>query len=790
MSRRATFQLMPSAQSLCAALALLTSQVPAQYSNHDATRPAPDPTGGTVAILVEAESFTDPGGWKLDTQFIDSMGSPYLLAHGLGTPVATAVTQVEVPAPGTYRVFVRTMDWVARWGAEGSPGRFDLRINGEALAPAAPFGTARSGATGTGWEWQDGGVVTLADAGAIELRLEDRSGFDGRCDAILLTNDLGFEPTDDDAVLPEWRRQLLNLPAEPTRHDGYDLVIVGGGYAGMGAAIAAARLGCKVALIQNRGVLGGNGSSEVRVWSKGEIRRGRFPRIGEIVEEFADNASRSPGRAQEFGDAKKESVIRAEANIDLYLHHHMYDVETSGTRVTAVTALDTRTSARRTFSGRCFVDATGHGSLGAIAGADVEMTPRGRMGMSNMWRWARADAPRAFPKTPWALPLTMRDFPYPRDHHGEWFWESGFDKDPLQDAEGIRDWNLRAVYGAFHAMKHGAQADKHRNAYLTWVAYIGGTRESRRLLGDVVLTQDDVVDKRAFEDGCVPSTWSIDLHYPKPQFAKKFPDNPFISVAEHDQRVDRTFGYPVPYRCFYSRNIDNLFMAGRCISVTHEALGTVRVMRTCGMMGEVVGKAASLCAQHDCTPREVHGEHLDELLELLRLPGSARRVSLDAELVIPANAIAAATASGGRPGRDATVLSGTVVDGLEATWTGSWTHSTGVPGYVGDGYRYANADSGADARFSFTLPAAGRYEVRVFYGAHSNRGTTVPIEVHDGQFAHPRTLDMRKSPGNGGWVSLGHFELPAAKALRLTIGTMGAGGVVHADAIQIVAAPR
>ena len=112
-------------------------------------------------------------------------------------------------------------------------------------------------------------------------------------------------------------------------------------------------------------------------------------------------------------------------------------------------------------------------------------------------------------------------------------------------------------------------------------------------MGDVVLTQEDIVNKREFPDGCVPSTWSIDLHYPKKQYAAKFPENPFISIAVHDRRIDRSYGYPIPYRCFYSRNIENLFMAGRCISVTHEALGTTRVMKTCGMMGEVVGRAAS-----------------------------------------------------------------------------------------------------------------------------------------------------------------------------------------------------
>jgi hypothetical protein len=131
----------------------------------------------------------------------------------------------------------------------------------------------------------------------------------------------------------------------------------------------------------------------------------------------------------------------------------------------------------------------------------------------------------------------MMDFPYPRDFHGPWYWESGYDKDPLGDAEGIRDWNLRAVFGAFNAMKNRDGADKHKNAKLTWVAYIGGPRESRRLLGDVILTEEDIVTKREFPDGCVPSTWSIDLHYPKKQYAQKFPDNPFISYAVHGKEL-------------------------------------------------------------------------------------------------------------------------------------------------------------------------------------------------------------------------------------------------------------
>ena len=186
----------------------------------------------------------------------------------------------------------------------------------------------------------------------------------------------------------------------------------------------------------------------------------------------------------------------------------------------------------------------------------------------------------------------------------EWFWESGFDKDALGDAEGIRDWNLRAVFGAFNAMKNGDGADKHKKPRFWPLSgqEPAGARESRRLMGDILLTQQDIVSKRDFTDGCVPSTWSIDLHYPKKQYAENIPTTCSSRSPITDSRIDRAYGYPVPYRCFYSRNLDNLFMAGRCISVTHEALGTTRVMKTCGMMGEVVGKAAYVCVKHEVLP--------------------------------------------------------------------------------------------------------------------------------------------------------------------------------------------
>lgn len=729
-------------------------------------------------LLVEAESFTQQGGWKLDTQFIHEMGSPYLLAHGLGRPVKDAKTKVKFPATGKYRLFVRTKDWVARWNAKGQPGRFQVTVDGKVVD--ATFGTE-----GKEWNWQDGGIVEIAKED-VELGLHDLTGFDGRCDALFFSRDLTAVPPNDSSVMPQWRRQLLGLKKEPTIKNGYDLVVVGGGYSGLGAAISAARMGCKVALIQNRPVLGGNGSSEVRVWAMGNIRRGKFPRIGEIIDEIQDHATKSPGTYEEFEDAKKERIVRAEKNLDLFLNHHAYKVSTEDGKISAVYAFDTRTSEHKSFHGKNFVDCTGHGTIGYLAGAAWEMTPKERMGMSNMWRWAEADAPVIFPETDWALDLEMKDFPYPRDFHGQWFWEGGFDKDPLNDAEGIRDWNLRAVFGAFNAMKNRDGKARHLKAILTWVAYIGGPRESRRLLGDVVLTQDDIVSKRDFPDGCVPSTWSIDLHYPKQQFAKKFPDNPFISIAKHDRRIDRTFGYPVPYRCFYSKNVDNLFMAGRCISVTHEALGTTRVMKTCGMMGEVVGKAASLCALKDCSPREVYTKHLDELKKLLELPGAARRANLTAKIEMPEKILP--TSPFGPPtGLNSKSLEGIILDDRIANFSGAWTEGQGLKGYVDYGYRYAGSDSGAKAEFTLKVKESGMYEIRVGYLAHENRGKSVPVTVQIGDKSKVARIDMtKKAPLENDFYSLGKFKLTPAQDGLLTIDTKGARGTVHVDAVQLI----
>jgi len=739
-------------------------------------------------LFVEAESFAAPGGWSLDTQFIEIMGSPYLLAHGLGAPVKDAATPVTFPAAGTYRVWVRTKDWVAEWKAPGAPGKFQVLVNGIPLAET--FGTKNAK-----WFWHDGGTVTIAQPAAT-LTLRDLTGFAGRCDALYFTTDLAEAPPADAAPLAAWRRTALGLPAAPEDMGEFDLVVVGGGYGGMGSALSAARMGLKVALIQNRSVLGGNGSSEVRVWAMGLVRRGKYPLIGEIVEEFADRAKNSPGTYEEFGDTKKEALVRAEKNISLFLNEHVYTATTLGGKITSVTALNTVTSREKKFFGKFFVDCTGHGNLAALAGANYEIELKDLLGMSNMWVWSNATAARTFPETPWALDLKMDDFPYPKmgkgdmteKGKGEWFWESGFSKHPINDLELIRDWNLRAVFGAFNAMKNRDGAPEHPNAKLDWVAYVGGTRESRRIVGDVMLTHEDIVTKKEFPDGCVPSTWSIDLHFPKKEYAVKFPDNPFIAVAEHDRRIDRDYGYPIPYRCLYSVNIENLFMAGRNISVTDQALGTVRVMKTIGMMGEVVGKAAAIAVQRGATPREIYSKYWSELDSLLQLPGRARRASLEA----PFQLVGAAPGpvidvGGGNFGVSIPSLKGLVIDNKSARLTGSWTNGANLD-HIGPDYVYARGP-GRSAVFPFTVPADGRYEVRFATAPHENRASNTALVIRHADGVTPVAVNQRQpAPLDGYWVSLGTFRFLAARPAAVEVDATAADGMVHLDAVQVLPA--
>ncbi|MDD4869373.1 MAG: FAD-dependent oxidoreductase [Kiritimatiellae bacterium] len=579
---------------------------------------------GSTSVLIEAESFQDPGGWGLDQQFMDQMGSPYLLAHGLGNPVKDAVTTVKFPETGEYKVWVRTKDWVGQWKtpdtpevlkAKGTPGEFQIIVNGKTLP--AIFGNE-----GAEWHWQDGGKITISGKKA-SLALHDLTGFDGRCEAILFTTDEKLVPPNTGKEMAEFRRQLLGLPGKPQNAGKFDLVVVGGGIAGTCAALSAARLGLTVALIQDRPVLGGNNSSEVRVWLSGEVNKEPYPRIGDIVKELDQKRRGHPGTGDMYEDEKKLSLVKSEKKIKLFIDFRANEVQVDSGGIKTVVAQNTRTGRKMSFKGKFFADCTGDAIIGVLAGADHETRMKDHMGPSNLWNAKDTGSPVTFPRCPWALDLSTKPFPGRGqgsaqwskkgvDSLGRWFWETGFDWDPIKDREKMRDWNMRAMFGAWDALKN---VDKlYPNHVLEWSAYISGPRESRQILGDVILNREDLVNSRKWDDGCFPCTWSIDLHTPHLAYQKGFEGNEFISQCTGD-KFPRP--YWAPYRCLYSRNIPNLFMAGRDISVTHDALGVVRVMRTCGAMGEIVGMAASLCKKHSATPRDVYQKYLEELKQLM-----------------------------------------------------------------------------------------------------------------------------------------------------------------------------
>lgn len=573
-----------------------------------------------VSLFLEAGSFADYGGWVLDTQFIPNIGSAFLMAHGLGVPVRDAKTRAVFPAVGKYRMWAFTRDWAARWKKGDAPGLFEVVVNGQRHI----FGDE-----GENWHWQYGGEMEITTP-ETEVTLHDLTGFEGRCAGLFFTADPVFEPPDETAALTEFRRMMCGHEAA---EDGgtYDIIVAGGGIAGMCAAVSAARNGLTAAMIQDRPVVGGNNSSEVRVWLGGETNFEPYPHIGDIVSEFEQERAAHYGRenvAALYEDDKKLDILKKEKNITLFMEHFLIDAEVEDDRIRSVELLDVKSGVHKRLHAGLFVDATGDATLGFVSGADFEITTNGHMGMTNVWYIEDTGTEQTFPRCPWAIDLSGCDFPGRKTvastcgqtgeiAFGGWYWESGNEHDPIEKAEYARDTNFRAMYGAWDCVKN---IDGDYGTYrLGNCCYIGGKRESRRLLGDLILTKSDVYHSRVFEDACIPSTWNFDVHYPDRKFYPAFHEGDGFLAKDYHER----FRYPyfIPYRCLYSRNIKNLFMAGRSVSVSHDALGTVRVMRTGGMMGEVIGKAALICKKHRAVPRDVYTEYLSELLELCR--GSA-----------------------------------------------------------------------------------------------------------------------------------------------------------------------
>lgn len=566
-----------------------------------------------ATVLVEAESFSEKGGWFVDQQFVEQMGSPYLLAHGLGEAVENAKTKVEVPEAGKYRVWVRTRDWAP--GDWEAPGRFHVGIDGQWLDDE--FGV------NPGWHWQAGGAVDLS-AAEVELELKDLTGFDGRCDAVLLTTDLELEPPNQDPEMREFRDRLLGRSSVPPLEGEFDVVVVGGGISGCAAALAADGQGLKTALIQDRPKLGGNASGEVRVHTGGIHGYG-----GDILKGL-DTKHWPNGSPQAIkDDRKRHATMEAAKNVDIYLGWRAFDASTSEDRIESVYARNTESGRERRFEAPLFVDATGDGWIGYWAGADYAYGRESRdkydegwpkhgelwspkepdnrvMGASLLFRSRASDKPQSFPEVPWAKVVAKGNSAI----RARWTWEYiSNDLHQIKDAENIRDHLLRAIYGSFANAK---KKDGNAKRELKWIGYILGKRESRRLMGDYIYTLEDMTTGRKFSDAVVKENRHTDLHCSR-QYADPSYSYDFLTKA----LFHNVGTYYVPYRCLYSRNIDNLFMAGRCFSCSHVGLGGPRVMNTCGQMGIAVGFAASICNEYRIDPRDVYTDHIDELMELV-----------------------------------------------------------------------------------------------------------------------------------------------------------------------------
>jgi len=564
-------------------------------------------------VLIEAASFARRGGWKLDTQHAEQMGGCYLLAHGLGRPVDNAQTTVRLPEPGQWHAWVRTRDWCP--GDWEAPGRFQVVIDGKPLP--VTFGTK------PGWAWQRGGSFEVDAAGEVTVELADLTGFDGRCDAVYLSKEPDPAlPNDDLIELSAWKDRLSGRAELSIPEQDFDVVIVGGGIAGCAAALSARSRGLNVALVQDRPIFGGNASEEVRVHTIGI--RGK----GEELLKQIDTKHYPNGSPEARKDQRKREATMAASGVALFPNHVCCGLERDGNRIVSVEARETSTGRIRRFRAPAFIDATGDAWLGYWAGAECRYGRESRdefdegwkrygelwspkeadnrvMGTSVLWYSGQTDRPSTFPDVPWAQPVA-------KDHTataGEWYWEySANDLNQVHDAEQIRDHLLRAIYGSFANAKKNP---KNANRELEWVAYVGGKRESRRIMGDYIYTLDDIVEHRQFPDTVVEEKRAVDLHFQKSR--KGLPVD-FLSEAMYRHARGMYF---VPLRCLYSRDIDNLMMAGRCFSCSHVGLGGPRVMLTCGQMGIATGYAAALCKTHSATPREVGQRHIKELRQLI-----------------------------------------------------------------------------------------------------------------------------------------------------------------------------
>lgn len=450
-----------------------------------------------------------------------------------------------------------------------------------------------------------------------------------------------------------------------------DLVVVGGGLAGVCAAISAARNGIRVVLLQDRSVLGGNASSEVRMHIVGADCHGTRPGAREagLIEEFKlEDAARNPQRSFAQWDLLLYEKVMAEPRIQLMLDTDCVGCELQtgpdGRRsITAAKAVCNATESAYTIRARYFADCSGDGRLGVEAGADFVLGREAQhafgeslapvsgdsqtLGASIMFTAKRHDSPQPFVSPSWVRPFKRDEFkfrPIKSYEYGYWWAEWGGHLDVIRDMPAIRHELLRIAYGIWDYIKNSGDYPDSANWVLDWIGAIPGKRESRRFLGPVMLTQHDVEDGRLFEDQVAYGGWWLDLHPPTG-----------IDAVEEEpcDQVHFPHLYSIPLRALYSRNVGNLFFAGRNISASHVAFASTRVMATCATMGQAIGTAAALAADKDGALQEIFAPALVEKLQQVLMKDDAFLPSLRnrdrADLALKATATASDAAPGGAP---------------------------------------------------------------------------------------------------------------------------------------------
>jgi len=440
---------------------------------------------------------------------------------------------------------------------------------------------------------------------------------------------------------PTHQRQLKTVAL------GADFVVVGGGLAGCCCAIIAARAGLKVVLVQDRPVLGGNASSEVRLWILGATshlgNNNRWAREGGVIDEIlVENIFRNPEGNPLILDTIILEKIVNEPNLTLLLNTAVHDLEKSDAdTIKSVRAFCSQNSTAYEITAPLFCDASGDGIVGFLSGAAFRMgaeassefgekfAPRQPtnelLGHSiyfyskNTGRQVRFVPPSFALKDITKIPR-YRDFNATEDGCRLWWIEWGGDLDTVHETETIK-WELwKVAYGVWDYIKNSGKFPEAANLTLEWVGTIPGKRESRRFEGDHILIQQDIVEQRTHPDAVSFGGWAIDLH----------PSDGVFSEKPGCQQWHSKGIYQIPYRCLYSRNIRNLFLAGRIISASHIAFGSTRVMATCAHSAQAVGMAAVLCKHHGLRPRHIGGRpFIQELQQRLLdsgqyIPGAVR----------------------------------------------------------------------------------------------------------------------------------------------------------------------